>query len=481
MAHFTRRQFLKGALATGAALSLPTQRVLGANDDIRLGFIALGGQGRGLLGSFSGIDGVRVVGLAEPDRDRLDAAHEDFPDADAYTDFREMLERDDIDAIVMANCVHWHGLATCMAIEAGKDVYVEKPHCYSIWESQQIVARANHYGKLVQVGTQHRSASVQQEVKDWLASGAIGDVQWVRSTTYNSRNSIGIRDTPMTPPEHVDYDLWLGPAQDLPIYRQNFQYDWHWVWNTGGGEAANWGPHILDDVYNIVFDDAPVHPRSCMSVGGRVAWNDGGETPNIHMSYFETDSVPVSYEVVHLPVEPGGDMGGVRGTRNGYVIQCEGGYYSGGRGGGDAYDNDGAEIQSFRGGSGAGEHHRNFISAVRNQDRSELNADVSKLHYSICWCHWANVAYRLGQSYDPEHVASITQQHDYWEEAWEDITARLRAHDIDPEGEGVLQAGPVIEIDSDNETLAGDSATPEALALLRREYREPYVLQPFQA
>ena len=479
MTRFTRRQFLKGATAAGAALALPTQRVLGANDDVRMGFIAVGRHGSNLMRHFGHRDGVRVVALADPDREHLGAAHEERPEADAYTDFRRILDRDDVDAVVIANCVHWNAVAACWAVEAGKDVYVEKPHAHNLWESQQLAGRAQHYGKLVQVGTQNRSNMLYAELKEFLDSGEIGAIQYARQVTYtryNSRGPIGMRDEPMTPPEHVEYDLWLGPAQDEPIYRDRLQREWHYVWNTGGGDATNWGAHWIDDVYNIVLRDPGKLPKTCMSAGGRVLYNDAGETPNAYFAFYETDSVPVSTEIHHLPVEPGSeDMGEVRGAWSGYVIQCEGGYYSGGRNEGTVYDNGGNEIRTFR---GTADHVSNFLDAVRAQDKSMLNAPIEVSHYPFGMCHMGNVSYRLGETFDADHVREVASKHAFWEEVLQDFYDRLEAHGVDVENDPGLRSGPVIEMDPETETLTGPTATPEAEALLGREYREPYALKP---
>ena len=462
----TRRSFLKGTIAAGAATALSASRVLGANDAIQMGFIGLGGRGSGSTKWFSSVKGVRVAGLAEPDEGRLASNKKRYPDAKAYKDLRKLLENKDLDAVVVSTCNHWHALAAIWAVQAGNDVYVEKPVSWSIWEGQKMVEATRLSNRIMQAGCQQRSDPMQEQLKAWLDEGHLGKMKYVRLNRYGRRGSIGKRSTPLPIPDNLDYDLWLGPAKDQPIYRNKLQYDWHWDWNTGNGELGNWGPHLTDDCRNVVFRDKVTLPLRCVAGGGRLKWNDGGNTPNTHFIYFDTGVVPVIMDVHNLPRkagENGGDVYAKRRSRAFLIIEYENGYYAGGRGGGSAYDSDGKKIKSFSGNAGGG-HAANFIKAVRSRKTSDLNSPIEQGHYSTAWCHCGNVAYRLGKAYSKEEAKARVKGYKPWEEVIDEFHAHLDANEIDPK-KADIKLGPVIEIDPRRQTLTGAGATAAAKAI----------------
>ena len=462
----TRRSFLKGTIAAGAATALSASRVLGANDAIQMGFIGLGGRGSGSTKWFSSVKGVRVAGLAEPDEGRLASNKKRYPDAKAYKDLRKLLENKDLDAVVVSTCNHWHALAAIWAVQAGNDVYVEKPVSWSIWEGQKMVEATRLNNRIMQAGCQQRSDPMQAKLKAWLDEGHLGKMKYVRLNRYGRRGSIGKRSTPLQIPDNVDYDLWLGPAKDQPIYRNKLQYDWHWDWNTGNGELGNWGPHLTDDCRNVVFRDKVTLPLRCVAGGGRLKWNDGGNTPNTHFIYFDTGVVPVIMDVHNLPHKAGensSDVYAKRRSRAFLIIECENGYYAGGRGGGSAYDSDGKKIKSFSGNAGGG-HAANFIKAVRSRKTSDLNSPIEQGHYSTAWCHCGNVAYRLGKAYSKEEAKARVKGYKPWEEVIDEFHAHLDANEIDPK-KADIKLGPVIEIDPRRQTLTGAGATAAAKAI----------------
>ncbi|MGY8690068.1 MAG: Gfo/Idh/MocA family protein, partial [Verrucomicrobiales bacterium] len=312
--------------------ALSTSNVLGANEKIRLGMIGLGGRGMGSAKWFGGIPGVEIAYLCDADSKAVDRAKKSYPNAKTTQDLRNVIEDKDIDAVVVSTCNHWHVLASVWACQAGKDVYVEKPISHNIWEGRKLVEAARKYDRIVQGGTQQRSDELQSEIKAYLDSGELGKMKYVRCNRYGMRDSIGKRQTPLTPPPTVDYNLWLGPAQDLPIYREKFHYDWHWDWNLGSGELGNWGPHIIDDLRNVVFRDKIAYPKRVLAGGGRFGWDDAGNTPNTHFIYMDTGDVPVIMDVHNLPRAKGvkgGDIYKRRRTGSFLVIECENGYYAG--------------------------------------------------------------------------------------------------------------------------------------------------------
>ncbi|MEM0896324.1 MAG: Gfo/Idh/MocA family oxidoreductase [Verrucomicrobiota bacterium] len=469
----TRRSFI--AKSTFAATALSASRVLGANNTIRVGLIGLGGRGRQSAKWFSEEPDTAITWLCDVEQTRIDEMKEKFPEASTTTDLRKLIEARDVDVIVISTCNHWHVLSAIWACESGKDVYVEKPISHNIWEGRQLVNVARRTNRIVQGGTQQRSDPLQDEIKDFLDAGEIGKAQWVRCNRYGNRASIGKRDSPMTPPDTVDYNLWLGPSQDKPIFREKFHYDWHWNFNQGNGELGNWGPHILDDLRNVVFRDKLTYPKRVIAGGGRFGWNDAGETPNTHFVYMDCGDIPVIMDVHNLPVKKGvkgGDVYKARRTRGFLVIECEGGYYAGGRGGGAAYDKDGEKIKSFKG-TGGRDHAKNFLAAVRSRKRDELNAEIEEIHYSSAWCHLGNISWQLGDQYSRDEAEAAVEDFEPWNAVIDDFHNHLAANEITPD-QASIKLGPMLEIDAQAETFTGKTATKEALALLTRDYRKGF-------
>jgi len=469
----SRRSFIKRSALGFTALS--ASRVLGANDKIRIGSIGLGGRGMGSAAWFAKIPGVEIAYVCDVDSKVIERAQKVYPTAKATTDLRKVIEDPEIDAVVISTCNHWHVLAAVWACQAGKDVYVEKPISHNIWEGRKLVEAARKYGRIVQGGTQQRSDPLQTEVKAFLDSGALGKINYVRCNRYGQRASIGKQDKPLTPPPSVNYDLWLGPAKDEPIFRDKFHYDWHWNWNTGNGELGNWGPHILDDLRNVVFRDKVKLPKRVIAGGGRFGWDDAGETPNTHFIYIDTGEVPVIMDVHNLPRKAGMKADDVymrRRSNSFLIIECEGGYYTGGRGGGTAFDSAGKKLQSFSG-DGGKSHAENFIEGLRNRKAASLNGEIEEIHYSSSWCHLGNISWRLGQAYNREQAEAAVKGFQPWNDVIGDFHQHLTNNELDA-AKLDIKFGAMLEIDAEKETFIGESATPEALALLRRDYRSGY-------
>jgi predicted dehydrogenase len=468
----SRRNFVGGL--SMAAMAMPGRSVLGANEKINLGFIGIGGRGGGHVGSFGGKKDVNVSYLCDADIKRAAGKAGKYPGAKSTTEMKQLLDSKDVDAVVVSTCNHWHVLASVWACQAGKDVYVEKPVSHNIWEGRKLVEAARKYDRIVQGGTQQRSDPMQAEIKAFLDSGKIGKMKWVRCNRYGVRGSIGKRSTPLKPPEEVNYDQWLGPAQDIPIMREKFHYDWHWDFNCGNGELGNWGPHLLDDLRNVAFRDKAAYPDMVVSGGGSLAWHDAGTSPNTHFTYMKVGDIPVIVDVHNLPLQKGvrgSDIYRHRKSRAFLIIECEGGRYEGGRGGGHAYDADGKKLKQFKGDAGRA-HAQNWLNAVRSRKKETLNAEIEETHYSSAWCHLGNISCRLGKAYD-EQQARKAVDFDGWDMVIDDFHNHVSKNEIDLSKESV-RLGPMLHIDGEKETFTGSSATPEALALLGREYRKGF-------
>ncbi|QDT61826.1 Inositol 2-dehydrogenase [Stieleria bergensis] len=474
MTYQSRRQFL-GTVAAGAALTtaLPARQLqaANANDEINLGFISCGGRAGGLMKQFSNVEGVNIAGLCDVDEGRLGSAKKRFPKAQGWTDLRDLLDAPGIDAVVISTCNHWHCLAAIWAMEAGKDVYVEKPLSHSQWEGRQTVNAARKYKRVCQLGTQQRSDPMQAQIKDFLHNEkGLGEVKLARVNRYGIRSSIGKRSTPLTIDKNVAYDLWLGPAQDQPLFRNNLHYDWHWDWNTGSGEMGNWGVHVLDDCRNNVFQDKVALPNRIMGGGARVVYNDAGQTPNVHFAYFDTGAAPVLIGLSNLPVAPGQRKSPSHpGPSSGYIAYCEGGRLEGQRGRAVAIDQDGNVIKKFSG-SGDVKHQQNFIDAVRAQDRSMLNSEVEVGNDSTGWCNLANIAFQAGKPYQAS-TANVIESPE-WKSLVSDMDQHLQAHGLKLDSSQV-RLSEMLELDSKTEQFVGADAAA-ANKLLKREYRKGY-------
>ncbi|MHC4499369.1 MAG: Gfo/Idh/MocA family protein, partial [Planctomycetota bacterium] len=414
MKDITRRDFMKSSVAAGVAWALPFSRASGANDDIHVAVVGCRSKGAQHIEVFHGLEGVRVVALCDADTEILDQQVDKFKErnekVDTYTDVRKVLDDKAIDAIVTATPNHWHALITVWACQAGKDVYVEKPISHNIWEGRKAVEAARKYGRIVQAGTQNRSDVGLQEAVEYIQGGNLGRILWAHGLWFKMRPSIGRVKGPQKVPEHIDYNLWTGPAPLKPLMRENLHYDWHWDWDTGDGDMANLGAHQIDDCRWIIGQSGL--PPRVISLGGRFGYVDDGHTPNTQVAVFDYKPVPIILETRGLPRQKGIRASDhYRGTSSGNVIQYEHGYFVGGRGGGWAYDNDGKKIKQFKGDGGGG-HQANFIQAMRSRKLSDLNADILEGHVSAVLCHAANISYRLGWESSPQKIRETIQGSD---------------------------------------------------------------------
>jgi predicted dehydrogenase len=495
MKSLTRRNFLKTSLYTGTTIAWTARSwaaVKGANDSIRVGVIGFKGRGQAHLSGFRALaaEGVKIVGLCDVDQNVLnanvEAAKKKGETVEGYVDMRKMLERKDLDVVSIATPNHWHALAAIWAIQAGKDVYVEKPVSHNVWEGRKIVEAARKYNRIVQTGTQSRSSSGIAEAVKWVAAGNLGKIEIVRGLCYKRRDSIGLTEGPQEVPSHINYDLWCGPAPLNPPRRNSKQgpihYDWHWFWDYGNGDLGNQGIHQMD-IARWFLGVNELSPR-VFSVGGRVGYKDDGETPNTQIVYHAYRKAPLIFEVRGLPAEPGKivesedgkkkslteTMDKFMGASIGVIVHCEGGYvtvpnYTGAI----VFDKAGKQIKEFK---GASDHFDNFIAAVKSRRRSDLHADIWEGHLSSALCHTANISYRLGKQADPDAIRERIKELKDGQETYDRMIEHLRRNNVDT-SKDKLTLGVMLNMDPKVEKFIGNK---QADALLTREYRAPYVV-----
>lgn len=479
----SRRRFLRHA-ALGGSLAFPlVRRSLaassgGASDALRLAVIGLGGKGKSHVKQVLGVKEARLTALCDVDPERL-AAQVEVAQAAGLTPFtatdpRRVLERADVDAVIIATPNHWHALLTVWACRAGKDVYVEKPISHSIWEGAQIVAAAARHRRIVQSGTQYRSDEGIRAAGAWIREGHIGRPKSAHVAWYEYRPSIG-RAAPHRP-AGLDYDLYCGPAAADPLTRPKLHYDWHWFWSTGDGDLGNSGVHPIDACRMMA--GLTGLPRRVLCVGGRFGVDDSAQTPNTQLCLFDYPDLPMLVENRNLPAKSGQKaMDQFRGIREGFALDCEGGSFVGLKGGGWIYDKAGKRLKQFPG-EGGGRHMANFLQAVRSRRADDLNAPPLQGHYSSSLCHLGNMSWRLGREAPLPACRDAVRQHPAAAEAVEQLARHLRANDLDPDRSRFI-LGPSIEIDPVSVEIravaGGDPATlAAARALARGADRAPY-------
>jgi hypothetical protein len=478
----SRRTFLASSAALAATLVLPrgARGAAGPLQRVNLGLVGCGWRGGQLLEAFQKLDGVTFTGLCDPDQERLEATAKSLPKRPVTCkDMRRLFESPDVDAVVIANPNHWHCLSAIWAMQAGKDVYVEKPLGQTQWEAQQLVNAVGRYGRVCQVGTQQRSDPMQVEIRNLLhVEQLLGPIERVSVNRLGERKPIGKRERPLRVPSTIDFDLWTGPARLDRIFRSELQYDWHWDWNTGSGEMGNWGVHLLDDVRGTVFLDRIDLPDKVAAVGGRYTWDDAGNTPNLQFALFEAGGIPVQVAVCNLPKKPGAP--GVTGPATGYVVACEGGRLEGERGRAVAFDARGKVIRRLSGNSGDGVHQANFIDAVRAGSGKQLAAPAAVGFASTGWCNLANIATRVNQAATAEEAPPSDLATGFSDEVLSEASRYFRrvaeSHLVGAGGEAT---GLTTALAVDAGGFTGPLA-PRATALLRREDRRGFEVPEVQ-
>lgn len=486
-----RRQFLETTLSAAAIAGMAwTGRASAASDvaDIRVAQIGFRGQGSGHINEMAKI-GKHVVALCDVDEEVLNGKADELKEkhnvkVEKFTDYRKLLERKDIDAVSIATPNHTHALIAIAAAQAGKDVYVEKPVSNNIWEGRQLAAAARKYDRIIQCGTQSRSSQGLKEAAAWVQAGELGPIRYALGTCYKARPSIGKSETAFKFPSTIDRDLWIGPAADEAFYRpeknsqggKNPHYDWHWDFNTGAGDLGNQGIHQMD-IARWFLGESALAPR-VFSVGGRLGYDDAGNTPNTQIVFHGYEKAPLLFEVRGLPraeqFQANGwakNMDRFRGSGVGVIVQCEKGYvvipsYHNAV----AYDAAGKKVREWQGGGG---HHDNWLQAVAAHDPKKLNAEVQEGHLSSALCHTGNVSYRLGEKTSTNEIAERLAADELLANSFDRMLGHLRANGVAVDGDAVLTMGEWLTLDPATETFVGNEKANE---LRTRVYRKPFVV-----
>jgi predicted dehydrogenase len=405
----SRRNFLRRVIVAGTACAIPTivpYSVFGASlpsERIALGFIGTGNQGIENIKAFSDKSGCEVVAVCDVDAARREKARltAKLPAKSSYNDFRKLLTRNDIDAVVVSTPDHWHALVSIAAAKAGKDIYCEKPLAYNITEGRALCNAVRRYGRILQTGTQQRSDNKFRFACELVRNGRIGRVHTIKvEIPVNSRpNPLVWKVEP--PPEGLDYDLWLGPAAYRPYIEQGCHYNWHFLYDFGSGQITNWGAHFIDIAQwgNGTQYTGPVEIR------GKGDFPQKGlfETPlKVDVEYTYANGVKLFCRTTEK--NETGDFGAstlFEGT-DGWVFAAR-------------YKLDAHPKDILKSKIGPNEnrlyysidHHQNFLDCVRS--RRTPAADVEIGHRSASVCHLGDIAVRLGMKlkWDPQSECFI--------------------------------------------------------------------------
>jgi predicted dehydrogenase len=489
MNKLNRRAFLRHSLAATAAVAMPFSKALGANDAIRLGVIGvgsnvkIGGMGKNEIRAFLKMPGVRFVALCDCDTANLlpevEKLRSHNPNVKAYTDLRELLDDKNVDAVIVTTPNHWHALATIWACQAGKDVYVQKPTSHTIFEGRRMVEAARQHSRIVQAPHGPREQTGFAEAFEYVRQGHLGKILYAHGLNYKPRESIGKVNGPQPIPASINYDLWSGPADKLPLMREHLHYDWHWDWNTGNGDLGNMGIHYLDGCRWGLGQNTL--PRHVMSLGGRFGYEDDGRTPNTQIIFLDYDPAPILFEVRGLPKSKeklngtwrASDMDEYNGIQIGTIIRCENGYVANRSGGGTAaYDNRGTLIRKFE--PTTADLRTNFLAAIRSRRAEDLLAPVLQGHLSAALVHMGNISYRLGKEVPSDEIKQALAGERPLAEAFDRLLTHLDANGIDLQ-KTPLRMGPMLTMDPQQERFVGPFSEM-ANMLVSRNYREPFVV-----
>ncbi|MDM4014037.1 Gfo/Idh/MocA family protein [Roseiconus lacunae] len=507
MTRLNRRQFTSASAATLAGISFGVHSSLAAkasdNPNEKLGVVVAGlnSRGRSHVAGFGADSRCEIRAIVDIDTKVAERAAEDIKKKygkapKIFSDFREMLQSDDLQIVTAATPNHWHALMGVWAMQAGKDVYIEKPISHNVMEGRSLVEAAKRHQRMFQTGTQCRSSKGVIDLVDFIQGGGIGEVKLARGLCYKRRKSIGaLGDYPV--PENVDFNLWSGPATytDPKVTRQRFHYDWHWQRHYGNGDSGNQGPHQTDVArWGLGLER---HPESVLTYAGRLGYKaerkdpdyvDAGDTANTQVSIYNYGDKTIVFETRGLSVDNSADeeinklFGSNRGNRIGVIFYGSEGYAIQGPRyeNGAVFDKDMKLVREFKhstekDGDLNSVHMSNFVDSVVSRDASSLHADAMCGHLSASIAHLGNIAYYVGRDdhATPDEIKQAVEAFDSNDNDAEtlDRTLRhLRDNGVKPESEP-LSLGPVLNFDPKAERFSDNDA---ANAMLTRQYRDGF-------
>jgi predicted dehydrogenase len=412
-----RRNFMRRTALTvagaGLAVSGVQRKILGANDKIVVGVIGTGRMGRINLEDFAKQPDVEIAAVCDVYEPNLNEAVKlTARTAKTYHDFREILDRKDIDAVIISTPDHWHALQTVLACKAGKDVYVEKPISVAVEEGRRMVEAARKYSRVVQVGTMQRSGTHFQKAAQLIEQGLMGKISFVRSWVYVNEYPNGMGNpSDQEPPAGLDWDLWLGPAPKVLFNWNRFGVGpdkwstFRFFWDYAGGHMTDWGAHLIDVVQWAMKVDGPT---AVTASGGKFFLKDNRDTPDTIQVTFDYPGFVCTFENRLCNANSmwgkwyGMEFHGTDATlfvdRSGFEVfpekQQSGviGSTSAAWGGIKKEVDRTATMKMDVANDPHLEHVRNFLDCIKSRQRP--TSDIETGHHSITACHLGNIAYR---------------------------------------------------------------------------------------
>ena len=495
MSTVSRREFLEQSLFATAAMSLAGSTRASAaqgesgspGDKLRVAVVGVKGRGGSHIQGFGDRPDCEIAALVDVDETIINSRADEIEKKTGkrptlYTDMRKCFEDKNIDIVSIATPNHWHALAAIWAIQAGKDVYVEKPVSHNVSEGRRVVEAARKYKRVVQTGTQSRSNPGMREAIDFVHKGGIGEVKLARGLCYKPRGSIGPKGN-YDVPASVNYDIWSGPAEIKPLSRKSLHYDWHWMWDYGNGDLGNQGIHQMD-IARWGLGEMSLG-ESVLSYGGRFGYEDAGETANTQVSIHEfANGKRLVFEVRGLKTSPfqleykDGDTKKFSEAGVGVIFYGSEGYlvvpsYSGGI----VLDKNQVPTGVKFEGGGDRHHFANFVNAVRSRKYEDLNAEILDGHLSSALCHIGNISYRLGSPMYAKQMLTTFAGDAEALETLDRFQQHLRDNKVDPDTTKIT-VGPKLTL-TPQEEFTGPLAA-EANKMLTREYRAPYIVPKTQ-
>jgi len=394
MTDSSRRDFMQQSAALGVGLATASLGVA-ANDKIGVAVIGVRGQGNALLKTFAAQPDVNITHICDIDdavcNQRGGETEKSTGKAPKLVkDYRTILDDKSVDVLVVGTPDHWHALPTIHGCIAGKDVYVEKPDGHNILEGKTMVAAARKHNRMVQLGTQARSAPDLIEAVKYVQAGNLGKVIYGRAWETDFQAAIG-KPADSAPPATVDYDLWLGPAPLRPFNVRRFHGSWRWFFDYGCGDLGNDGVHRLDFCRWALGIDSLQLPTTISAAGGKFYFDDAQEWPDTQIITYEYPNKIMTYEmrIWSKPRLFEATEGAAIYGDNGWLLISNTGWKH--------FDAKGQVVKEMTGRAPLGLHVRNFLDAVKSRKRESLNQEIAQGHVSSVMCHAGNIAWRTGK------------------------------------------------------------------------------------
>jgi predicted dehydrogenase len=407
----SRRDFLqKSAIVAGGTLLASTfnnqafaifkNRIM-PSDQLNIGAIGINGMGWADVTAALKVPGVNLIAICDVDKNVMDKRMADLAKMNydtskirRYDDYQALLDQKDIDAVVIGTPDHWHAMIMMHAVEAGKDVYVEKPVGNSIGECRAMVAAQQKYNKVVQAGQWQRSQQHFKDAVDFVQSGQLGNIRTVKVWCYQGWMKPGPVVADSAPPVGVNYAGWLGPAKTVPFNSSRFHFNFRWFWDYAGGLMTDWGVHLLD--YGLLGMNSPV-PKSVSALGGRFAYPElYEETPDTLTTLYEFEGFNMVWDSA-MGIDNGSynrDHGIAYIGNNGTLILNRGGW--------EVIEerqskNKVAKPFVASSDNGLDKHWENFVSVVKSRKMDDLHCPIQAGAHVATVAQMGNIAYRTGK------------------------------------------------------------------------------------